>query len=105
MFLKDPRTNKDSVTLTAFIVGFAVCLGKLIVSGTTIHGMTFSAFSGFDFAAAVGALGAIYGFRRMNDYKTDNSTSTSNTQTTTTTDTTNTSSANQPPIEPGPDQS
>ena len=99
MFIKDPRTNKDSVTLTAFIVGFAVCLLKLIVSGMTIHGMTFSPFSGVDFAAAVGSLGAIYGFRRMNDYKTDSTTSTSNSSTTTTVDTQNVTSDNRPPVE------
>ena len=71
MFMRDPKSGKDSVTLTAFVVGFAVCLAKLIASDLTIHGMAIPHFSGADFATAVGALGAVYGFRRMNDYKAD----------------------------------
>lgn len=67
MYLKDPKTGERSVTLTAFVVGFAICVVKLIASGVTIHGFILSPFSGVDFGAAVGALGGIYALRRMND--------------------------------------
>jgi len=67
IYLRDPKNGKDSVTLTAFIVGFIVCLAKLALAGMTIYGTEFAPFSGVDFAAAVGALGAIYGYRKMTD--------------------------------------
>lgn len=66
--LPDTGGNK-SVTVTAFVVGFLVCLGKLAFSGMTIKGINLAQFSGMDFAAAVGALGAVYALRRNN---TDN---------------------------------
>jgi len=68
-YLKDPGSGRDSVTLTAFIVGFVVCLGKLALSGMVIHGFNCGDFSGVDFAAAVGALGAIYGYRKATEAK------------------------------------
>jgi len=67
LYLKDPKSGKDSVTLTAFIVGFAVCLAKLALSGMVIGGIEFSVFSGLDFSLAVGSLGAIYGYRKTTD--------------------------------------
>ena len=67
MYMKDPGSGRDSVTLTAFIVGFAVCLVKLALSGMIIAGIKFSLFSGVDFAAAVGSLGMIYGYRKSTE--------------------------------------
>jgi hypothetical protein len=61
--LKDSNGN-PSVTVTAFVVGFVVASTKLLFSGMTIGELTLSQFSGVDFAAAVGALGAIYSLRR-----------------------------------------
>ena len=67
MYMKDPGSGRDSVTLTAFIIGFAVCLVKLALAGMIILGVKFSAFSGVDFAAAVGSLGVIYGYRKSTE--------------------------------------
>lgn len=64
MYLKDPKSGEPSVTLTAFVVGMAVSILKLLVSGITVGSITLSQFSGTDFAAVVGALGALYWARR-----------------------------------------
>lgn len=61
--LKDSNGHK-STTVTAFVLGFIVVNLKLLVSGLTLAGYEMSAFSGGDYAAAVGALGAIYVMRR-----------------------------------------
>ena len=74
LYLRDPHSGRDSVTLTAFLIGFVVCITKLALAGMTIEGTTFSPFSGVDFAAAVGALGAIYGYRKASDNKGSNTT-------------------------------
>lgn len=68
-FLLPDTAGNKSVTVTAFVLGFLVCLAKLVFSGMTIQGFTLAQFSGTDFAAAVGSLGAIYALRRNN---TDN---------------------------------
>lgn len=67
MFIKDPKTGEQSVTLTAFVAGFAVATLKLLVSGLTVAGVSVAAFSGGDFAAVVGSLGAIYAMRKHTD--------------------------------------
>ncbi len=59
-WLKDPATQEPDVTLTAFISGFVVALGKLALAGVTILNYVFPAFSGSDFAVVLGSLGAIY---------------------------------------------
>lgn len=56
--------GKPSTTTTAFVLGFVVVNLKLIISGMTVAGFTMSAFSGGEYAAAIGALGAIYVMRR-----------------------------------------
>ena len=61
--LKDTSGNK-STTVTAFILGFVVVNVKLLASGLTLAGYEMSTFSGVDYAAAMGALGAIYVMRR-----------------------------------------
>lgn len=61
--LKDTSGNK-STTATAFIIGFVVVNIKLLASGLSVAGYAMSDFNGVDYAAAVGALGAIYVMRR-----------------------------------------
>lgn len=63
-YLQDPKTGDKSVTLTAFVVGFLVTTGKLLLSGITIGAITLSQFGGGDYAACMGALGAVYVMRR-----------------------------------------
>lgn len=72
MYLNDPKSGEKSVTLTVFMTGFLVATVKLLVSGIQIGSLTLSAFTGGDFAAVVGAVGAIY-FARRNLGNTDNS--------------------------------
>ena len=67
-YLKDPVTGIQSVSLTAFAAGFAVATIKLLLSGIAITGIvTFSQFTGVDFAAVTGALGTLYWARRTNN--------------------------------------
>lgn len=64
-YLKDPKTKQPSVTLTAFVSGFTVAVFKLLMSGVQITATyKFPEFNGVDFAAVVGALGAVYAMRR-----------------------------------------
>ena len=67
MYLRDPKSGEKSVTLTAFVAGFAVATLKLLVAGLTIKGFSMAQFSGVDFAAVTGALGAVYYARRKDD--------------------------------------
>lgn len=69
MYLTDPKTKEKSVTLTLLITGFVVCLLKLLTSGVSFGNMNLGAFSGSDFAIAVGSLGAIYWGRKQTDSK------------------------------------
>lgn len=64
MYLKDPKNGLPSVTLTAFALGFAVALTKLLISGMQIGTYQMSPFSGVDFAAVVSSLGGLYWARR-----------------------------------------
>ena len=61
--LKD-TSGKKSVTVTAFVLGFITVNLKLLASGLTVGAYTMSTFTGVDYAAALGALGAIYVMRR-----------------------------------------
>lgn len=63
LLLKD-SSGKPSTTMTAFVLGFVVVNLKLILSGMEIGGLTLAPFSGGEYAAAVGALGAVYILRR-----------------------------------------
>lgn len=64
-WLKDPKTNKVSVTLTVFIYGFMIAALKLLFSGIEIaQKFKMSEFSGVDFAAVIGALGTVYSLRK-----------------------------------------
>ena len=66
LLIKD-SSGKESVTMTAFVTGFLVVNAKLLISGLTIAGFKMGAFSGVEYAAAVGALGAVYVLRRNKD--------------------------------------
>ncbi len=69
MFIKDPKTDQPSVTVTAFVVGFVIACLKLLVAGVSVGNISLSPFSGSDFAAVVGALGLIYAARKHTDKK------------------------------------
>jgi hypothetical protein len=70
-WLKDPKNNTKSVTLTLLVVSFVVALIKLLMSGVTIGTTVFATFTGSDFATVVGVVGAIYWGRKFTDSKTD----------------------------------
>ena len=63
-FLLSNTGGDKSLTATAFIIGFVVVNIKLLMAGVKIASITMSAFSGAEYACAVGALGAIYVLRR-----------------------------------------
>lgn len=66
LLIKD-SAGKPSVTMTAFVTGFVVVNAKLLLSGVTLAGYTMAAFTGGEYAAAVGALGAVYVLRRNSE--------------------------------------
>lgn len=66
-FLFNDTAGKKSVTVTAFIWGALVVNAKLLIAGLTIGSFTMSAFTGVDYSAAMGALGAVYVLRRHVD--------------------------------------
>jgi hypothetical protein len=63
LYLKD-TDGKPSLTATLLVSGFTVCTLKLLVSGLEIGSIKLGVFGGGDYAAAVGALGALYWARR-----------------------------------------
>jgi len=63
-FLIKDSDGKPSVTMTAFVAGFIVVNAKLLLSGVTVAGITVTAFTGGEYAAALSALGAVYVMRR-----------------------------------------
>lgn len=69
LWLKDPKDGKRSVTVTLLTITFVVALAKIMFSGLTIAGFQLDKFTGSDFAAMVGAMGAVYGFRKHTDKK------------------------------------
>lgn len=70
LWIKDPKTGKESVTLTVFIYGFTIATIKLLLAGLDVMGkFEFSQFTGVDYAAVIGALGAVYTMRKNNSIK------------------------------------
>jgi len=67
MWITDPKTNKKSVTLTLLVLGFSLAAFKLLLSGMTIAGLSFSDFSGVDFGAVLGSIGGMYAWRKKTD--------------------------------------
>lgn len=66
-FLLTDTAGKKSSTMTVFITGAIVVNLKLILSGMTVMGVTLAPFTGGEYAAAMGALGAVYVLRRSTD--------------------------------------
>ena len=63
-FLLKDSSGKKSTTVTAFVLGFIVVNIKLLASGLSIAGYSMQPFTGTEYGAAIGALGAIYVMRR-----------------------------------------
>lgn len=66
------QTKPRETTRKLFIIGFVVCTLKLLTSGCSFGSVKLGEFGGGDFAAAVGALGAIYAARKHSDNLTIN---------------------------------
>lgn len=64
MWFIDPVSKRKSVTLTSFIFGYVAAILKLVLGGLVIYGHQIPIFTGYEFGAAVGALGGIYCMRR-----------------------------------------
>jgi len=73
MWLKDPRTERKSVTLSLLMSGFFLSCLKLILSDMTIRGIHFEKFSGADFALIVSTCAGLYSYRKFQK-KEDNET-------------------------------
>lgn len=69
MWITDPKTKEKSVTLTVFMLSVLIGLGKLALSGVSFGGLSFSVFSGMEYAALVTASGTIYWGRRNANFK------------------------------------
>jgi len=64
-YIKDPKTGKESVTLSLLIYGFIIATSKLLVSGLDIPGvLKFGEFGGVEYSAALAALGSLYWARK-----------------------------------------
>lgn len=73
MWIRDPETKTKSVTLNLFVYGFIICTFKLLFSGITVGPVKLSEFGGGDYAAALGALGAVYTLRKYSSGLIDKS--------------------------------
>lgn len=60
IYLKDPNNGSPSPALTVLVMSLGVALLKLLISGIEIGNLKLGVFSGADFAAVVGAAGALY---------------------------------------------
>jgi hypothetical protein len=63
-FLINTSKGEKSLTATAFLVGFLVCMLKLLLSGVVIGDVQLGVFSGVEAAAVLGALGVVYKLRQ-----------------------------------------
>lgn len=68
MYFKDSKGER-SLTATLTIVGFTVACIKLLLSDVHIGPIDCGNFTGLEFAAVVGSLGAIYNWRRGKEKK------------------------------------
>jgi tetrahydromethanopterin S-methyltransferase subunit E len=64
IWLTDPVTKQPSVTLTAFVWGFAVCTVKLLIGDVAYGALNLGHFGGGEYSAAIAALGGVYVMRR-----------------------------------------
>jgi hypothetical protein len=58
--LTNAKSKVKSYTTTAFVLGNVVINLKLLLAGVQIKDYKMSDFTGVDYAAAMGALGAVY---------------------------------------------
>jgi len=65
ILLKDESTGLPSTTRSVFLYGCGICLLKLLLSGVALGPIQLGAFSGGDFALAIGALGGIYSLDKV----------------------------------------
>lgn len=70
ILIKD-SSGKPSITMTTFVMGFVVVNLKLIFSGVDLNGFKMAAFTGGEYAAAIGALGGTYVLRRSTEKQDD----------------------------------
>lgn len=73
MYIKDPISKRDSVTLTLLIVGFVVFIAKVIISDMTIGTFHFGTFSASDFSIGIASLGGLYFGRQWTKSKENGS--------------------------------
>ena len=66
-FLFKDSEGKPSLTATSFVLGFVVVNLKLILSGVEFGDFKIALFSGGEYAAAIGSLGAVYVLRRSTE--------------------------------------
>ena len=68
-WIKDPKNDKPSVSLTLLIVGFFTVLAKFLLSGVLVGTVTFGELSAADFGIAISPLAMLYWGRRSSDKK------------------------------------
>lgn len=71
MWLKDPKTNEPSVSLTMLVLTTIVSLVKLLLAGSEFNGFKLADFSGGDFSMIVGVFAALYWGRKHSDNKSN----------------------------------
>lgn len=67
MWIKDPKTTKKSVSVTLLVLGYSVCLLKLLFADSKMGDFSMGGFTSSDFATIVGTLGALYAGRKYTD--------------------------------------
>ncbi len=63
-WIKDPKNDKPSVSLTLLVIGFVTVLAKFLLSGVVIGDATLGSITAGDFGIAISPLAALYWGRR-----------------------------------------
>lgn len=63
-WIKDPKNDKPSVSLTLLIIGFVTVLAKFLLSGAVVMEFSFGELSAADFGIAISPLAMLYWGRR-----------------------------------------
>lgn len=71
MWLKDPKNDKKSASLTILMITFVFVLLKLLLADLEYNGLKMGPFSGTEFATVFGSVAALYGFRKHTDKDKD----------------------------------
>lgn len=66
-WIKDPKNNQPSVSLTLLIVGFVTVLSKFLLSGVVFNEINFGTLTATDFGVAISPLAMLYWGRRNSD--------------------------------------